>query len=175
MKKRKGIDKLRHWIECGNNCEHCPAGWSEYSAGCDEWDGGCYIYGDDWPEPCRLILPRFVRGFLARRHKYFKNHEYDDYGEWYEKEQAAEKKIRNAVEDALKYRYICWKNLDTGELREVADRDWDIHEITWKSRAAYNDFLREQEPYKTLRQRWAELIKETFMRPVNFIKSYICE
>ncbi len=165
----KLYNNIIKWIRCGNDCEHCPAGWEEWDCEHTECDAGCYIYGDEWPEPCRLPLPKFIRGFLVRRPKYLQNHQYDDIGEWYEKQEAAEEKIRDAIEDALKYRCICYKR-DDGTYYET-DRDSEICEIMWKAKAAYDDFL--HEPRKTLRQRWAELIKETISRPINFIKSYI--
>lgn len=63
---------LIKWLKEGNDCANCPACWEEnYYTDCGtEYDGGCYIYGDDFPEPCRLLLPKFIRGFIIRRTLY---------------------------------------------------------------------------------------------------------
>jgi hypothetical protein len=172
----KSLRKMMNWFRDGNDCAHCPAGWDEcsYTEGGCEYDGGCYIYGDEYPEPCRLLLPKFVRAFLARRQKYFKNHEYDDFGGWWEKREAGREAIREEIKRQMyQYypHYICWKN-EVGEYQEV-DTNAYIDQMAWGVRDAYEDFLKE--PRKTLRQKWAELIKETVSIPVDYIKSYICE
>lgn len=171
----KFINKLRKWIRSGNDCEHCPAGWSEccYTDCGTEYDGGCYIYGDEWPEPCRLMLPPFLRAFLARRPKYLHNHRWDNYGDWCEKKEAGTEIIRDILEKELDNRCICWKD-DNGQYLEV-NTDSYIHDMAWKSQLAYDDFI--SKPHKTLRQKWAELIKETFSISIllDFVKSYIAE
>lgn len=159
------------WITDGNDCAHCPASWEEasYTDCGTEYDGGCYIFGDEWPEPCRLPLPKFVRAFLSRRQRYLRDHEYDGYAEFIEKLEAGDNVIRDAIEEQLANRFICWKD-DTGAFRE-ANKDSILFEITWRSRTAYDKFL--QPARLTIRKRWAELIRETIMRPVGFIISYV--
>lgn len=164
------LKKIGKWISDGNDCAKCPASWVE---ACEtecgtEYEGGCCLYGDEWPEPCRLLLPKFLRAFFSRRYQYRKDHEYDDYGDWYAIEEAGRDKIMEVLEKELENKFICWKS-EAGVFHEL-DKDGIAYEIAWRSKSAYDDFMRP--PYKRIRGKWAELIKETIAVPVNFLKSY---
>lgn len=115
------------------------------------------------------MLPRFIRRFLSRRQIYLRNHEYDDFEDYWEKEESGNKIIREVIEKKLRWDFICHKT-KTGAFEE-SNKDTIIEEIAWRVRSAYDEFI--WNPHQTLRQKWAELIKETISIPVNFVKSYI--
>lgn len=170
-------NKFARWIKEGYGCESCPAGWSEYS--CDEYDGGCYVFGDNWPVRCRL--PRWAARLLARRGKYLVAHEFDGYEKWWAEHEKDETAFNAAYSAALRETTMrnqpeviyCWKDTD-GRLHEFGE-NWIIFVLN-RTKSAYSDYLHEKEK-RTLTQRWRELFKltadKTIMRPIRFILSYI--
>lgn len=171
------IRKITSWIKNGNGCENCPAGWSTYS--CDEWDGGCYIFGDDWPEVCHM--PRWLARLLARRGKHQEAHEYDTFGSWWDEQEKKKAAYVTAFQKAIKEItlndearvFLCRENTD-GTLHKYSEI-W-LGDVLWCAESKYSDYLSEREK-RTLPQRWRELLKltadKTIMRPIRFILSYI--
>lgn len=176
MKRKKiaPISAMLHWLKDGNDCSKCVAAWSTYSAGCDEWDGGCCAdrkEGVGW-EPCRL--PWLLRWYRTRRYRYFAAHEYDDCDVYYKATEAKDKAVLEVMAKELSegYRVIAWKNPENGELIEYDDDDI-LYRIAWKARSAVDDYEREHAP-KTLSAEWHALFKKTYKRLLFKVKSYLC-
>lgn len=163
--------KIINWIKNGNDCENCPASWNErYDTECgSEWDGGCYLYGDDWPEPCHLLLPKFIREFLANRNKYLYDHQWDGYADWWEERENNICVVDKSIKECLNPNYSIFMIDGEGNPHKV-DHEYFIWDMAAK---IYDDYKEVNLPIRqSLGSKWRDLIKETFSIPLNFIKSY---
>lgn len=171
--KDKKFNKFWKWYIKGEyHCDECPYCWGgQYLPGCDEYDDcGCYIKGDI-RDTCRLLSPfRFLLGWgKKKRYEYYKEHEYDDYGDWVTKQESSREKYGDSVKVLLFH--VNLKSKYTGEdvtLDDVLMNDNAYH--------AWSDYEDSVHPYvhKTLRKRWKELIRDTWKAFIGIFKPYFC-
>lgn len=180
MRKAKFILRMKRAIEWyikGNyHCDKCPFCWGgEYCPGCDDYDdAGCYIRGDLY-DACRLIPPvRFILGWGKRKKaRYYDNHEYDDFGEFYEKEEANRAEFERLLSEWLNGYEIVWRGND-GENHPI-DKRLHIQLEAWRIRDGYDEFAHPFQPKKSIASLWASVIKETCHRLVMVFKPYFCK
>ncbi len=169
------MKKLLRWFRYGNDCEHCPYGWCKRTSyEYDEWDGGCYIKGDDWQdEPCRLLPPykNIIGFFKKRKAMYFENHYYDNYPEYCQHSESLDEKLKELI-DKYMLRYGLYYKLGEGEYTKV--ENCDMFYNFWRIRSEYEDFAHPF-VYKSIRTEWKELICKTFNAFVDKFKPYFCE
>lgn len=175
MKKSKAID---WYIKGEYHCDKCPFCWGgEYLPGCDDYDdAGCYIFGD-LRDTCRLIPPlRFLLGWGKRKKaEYYEAHQYDDYPEWVEERNERARLFKSLLEKDILDKYAVLHK----------DRDGNIfgEPIDAKRFCKFDDvdcFLCHCEdllspPYVPLKERWAQLIKDTWHKFVMIFKPYFCK
>ncbi len=165
------------WIKNGSDCEKCKWCWEECShTDCGtEWDCGCYIKGSDYDEkPCRLINPlKFILGWLRKKkNSYYFCHEYDDFGEWFEKDKEKLNAMKKALRDTFEGRVICVKRTDNSFLE--CNTEGILDDAAWQIRDKYDSVAYPVE-YKRLSQEWKELLSKTWKRFTSIFKPYLCK
>lgn len=171
---------LDYYIKGHYHCEGCPFCWGgEYLPGCDEYaDCGCYIKGDI-QDTCRLLPPvRFLLGWGKRKKaQYHQNHEYDDFGKWYEEKLEKEERLDRALRDYFRV---------MGYGLVFADKDgrvvpvngeyitlthcYDLYRLASDCEDIFGPVK-----YVPLKQRWKELLKDTWDRFLMIFKPYFCK
>jgi len=162
---------LFRWLREGNNCDKCPALWGEqwdYDGG-TEYDAGCYL-GREWGD-IRCRLPRFIRLLAKRRGRYLQAHEYDNFEDFWKEKEAAEKVFEDAIKKLISPAVLCLK-WDDGTLHEC-NTEKIVSSESWRVRAAYDDYL--QSIKEPLRKQVKEAIIREILRPIRYIKSFICK
>lgn len=170
MKKQSSTERFREWICNGNDCERCPAALDTTTSNENgtEYDFECLAGNDPWDKRCRK--PWIIRWILARRGRYCRNHEYDNFGAFWEKQEAAKDALEKALrEHIFKDHVLAWKGCD-GSLHEE-DTEWIIIQDTYKVMCDYEDYKRSVE--EPLYIQVMNRIKEAALRPIMFIWSFI--
>ena len=148
------------------HCDQCPYSWEE--RGYEDCDCGCYIRGEIY-DTCRLIEPfRTLIGWpQIRITQYWRDHQYDGFGEYWEEVIQRELAFEEAIEILLKNRYVCLKN-QKGELVPLSEEHKGHIRNAFRG-SAFNEALDHYEekahPFKPtpkLKTRWKELIQETW-------------
>lgn len=145
---------FRHYIKGEYHCDTCPFCWEE--RGIEDADAGCYIFGD-LRDTCRLLPPfRFLIGWPKRKRAiYYADHEYDDFGDWYEEKLRKEDKLKELLE-----KYFPDDKVKSAMGWGIASQAEDIFiPVKW-------------EPLKT---RWKKLIKDTWEAFLMCFKPYFCQ
>lgn len=135
---------FEYYVRGEYHCDTCPFSWDDSCAGCEDCDCGCYIYGD-LRDTCRLLPPfRFLLGWGRRKKaRYYENHQYDDFEEWY----LGQEKQENALRDILKEKFP--------DIEEEIGMALSCTDLKYRLQDLYA-----VQPLK-LRQRWEQLIKDT--------------
>lgn len=165
------------WIKNGSDCEKCKWCWESCTSNENgtEWDCGCYIKGSDYDEkPCRLINPlKFIIGWKRKKkNDYYFSHEYDDFGEWFEKDQEKLNAMKEALKETFEGKVICHKCADNSFLEYNTEGILDG--AAWEIRNKYDPVAHPIEN-KRLRQEWKELISKTWKRFTGIFKPYLCK
>ena len=172
-KKNEAID---WYIKGEYHCDKCPFGWDTYSEYLGDGDCGCYIFGDI-RDTCRLIPPiRFILGWFKRkRAEYYEAHAYDNYLEW-SKERDERTKRFNALfeEDILDKYAVLLKDRDGNTFGESIDAKRfckfdDVDLFRWDCEDLFSP------PSVPLKERWAQLIKDTWHKFIMIFKPYFCK
>lgn len=163
----KLFQKAVSWLKEGNDCEKCPCAWEEW--GPEDCDCGCYAGRDLFEGTCRL--PRLVRWYIACRAEFYKDHEYDGFGEWYEEDSRLQRAAEKAIEPDI---IFCWeaKRPEGGSVLMRYDQEIIRREICDSIRTAVEDARREKEPH-TLSEEWKALLKKTADRAIFKIRSFL--
>lgn len=179
MKKKKKSEAVEWYIKGEYHCDRCPFCWGGgYNAGCDDYDdAGCYIFGD-LRDTCRLIPPlRFVLGWGKRkRAEYFQAHEYDVFPEWAKKCDEQERQfIALFTEDILDKYAVLHKDRDGNTFGEPLEAKRfckfdDVNRFRWDCKDLFSP-----PSYVPLKERWAQLIKDTWRKFIMIFKPYICK
>lgn len=129
------------YIKGEYHCEYCPFSWEE--RGLEDADAGCYFF-NDLRDTCRLLPPiRFLVGWARRKRAiYYQNHEYDDFGDWYDKERQKE--------EAMKTLLVKYFPDDKARIAVAKGISYEAEDIFVPVK------------YKPLRTRWKELVKDTW-------------
>lgn len=175
--KKSAFYRFWHWYIKGEyHCDKCPYGWEEKTSyEYDEWDAGCYIKGDI-RDTCRLLPPfRWVVGYLRKRkYEYLRSHEYDDYEEWQDRQNAREEKMCELLNKFLKNLELCAKDGE-GNYYQI-NKEIHIDQENYRIRYEYEDFIAEQEakasPYQNP---WKKAILWTWHKFIDFFKPYFCK
>ena len=177
---KKKIKRFIKWYILGYyHCDKCPYAWEErhYEGDCD---CGCYIKGDI-QDSCRLLPPfRSLLGYFRKKKTlYYFNHEYDGFVEFVEKQ---DKQLDCMAELLNKYVFdeteLYIKNYkgEYVQVGEIYDHDFNFNT---HNAVVYivNDYENTIHPikHKKLRQKWKELIKETFDRFIAVFRPYFCD
>lgn len=175
--KKSVFYRFWHWYIKGEyHCDKCPYAWEERTSyEYDEMEAGCYIKGDIY-DTCRLFPPfRWIVGSLRQKKaKYYFNHEYDDFPEWHEKEEAKREKMIELLNKFFDGYDLCWKDSE-GEYHPI-NTELHIKDEAWRIRYDYEDFLKEQEAKENPYQNpWRRAIVWTCQRFVGFFKPYFCK
>lgn len=173
---------LLKWLREGNDCSKCKYGWCcRTSYEYDEWEGGCYIKGEDYDEKaCYLISPfKEILGELGKKKtEYYWAHEWDGIGEWYEKNEREKEKLSDLIRQKIigVDGVLCWRDSE-GNLVE-RDIDGALFDGVWEVRHEYEEFAHPFE-YKKLSTEWKELILKTakvlLRKTFGRLKPYVCK
>ncbi len=163
------IKKAFNWYVKGYyHCDKCPYCWVHQ--GYEDCDAGCYIFGE-LRDTCRLIPPiRALIGWPKRKKAmYWYTHEYDGFGEWYEREEKKREKFNECVLDFLSLYEICWKD-ENGVFHPINKQEY-VNYNAWEIRRDYEDYCNPI-VFKPLRIEWKELIAKTFRRFIDVFRPY---
>ena len=177
MKKE---NKVIDWYIKGEyHCDKCQFCWGgEYLPGCDDYDdAGCYIFGD-LRDTCRLIPPiRFILGLGKRkRAEYFQAHEYDDFPEWQEKCDAKKRQFNACFKVHILNQYaVFYKDRDGNTFGDSIDADRfcefdEVNRFCWDCEDLFSPPF-----YVPLKERWVQLIKDTWQKFIMVFKPYFCK
>lgn len=144
----------RYYIRGDYHCDSCPFSWEE--RGLEDADAGCYIKGD-LMDTCRLLPPlRFLIGWGKRKKAiYCREHEYDDFGEWYEEKLRKEQEMGELLE-----RYFPSRDVSAAIRDGFSDKAEDIYAPV---------------KYVPVGKRWKSLIRETWNCVLEAFKPYFCK
>lgn len=177
--ERKNIwHRIWHWYIKGEyHCDKCPYSWEEQTSYEDnEWDAGCFIKGDIC-DTCRLLPPfRWVVGTLRKKKaEYYRNHQYDGMGEWYEAEEAKREKLVELVNrHIVSGCELCWKN-EGGEYIPI-NTSATIRQASWRVCTEFERFLEKQESNRTpQRNPWVKALLWSWQGFAKFFKPYFCK
>lgn len=179
MKRKKKSEAIKWYIKGEYHCDKCPFCWGgEYLPGCDDYDdAGCYIFGD-LRDTCRLIPPiRFILGWSKRKKaEYFQAHEYDDYEEWYADKEKKETAFIQAFNDRIFSDFVLfWKKKDGNACGNPIDAE-RFCEFGHMMRLLNDcEDIFSPPSYVPLKERWAQLIKDTWRKFIMIFKPYICK
>lgn len=155
------------WYVYGNyHCDHCSMCWQEYSY---EGDGdcGCYIYGDDLRDTCRLLPPiRWLIGWPRKcQADYHAAHEYDGIEEWYCEKALQDDTMTELLLDTLHGLELCIRD-NEGKLNPIPCKQEFINErvahICYEYESKVHPYV-----HRTIRDDWHSLKKR--------IWKHICE
>lgn len=158
------------WYVLGHyHCDKCPYCWEDWSVEGD-CDCGCYIYGDDLKETCRLIPPiRFLIGWpRMRKAQYFYDHEYDGIGEFWENRIKQEEAFAEALMIILRDKEVYRRSFD-GKLVPMCK--FDLYDSFGPSEFLdalhhYEDTAHPIEPEPPLKKQWKDLIRKSWNKLV---------
>lgn len=163
------MKSLINWMKNGNDCDKCKYIYENWSAYHEDCDCGCTIKGTYYDEkPCYILKP--IAWLLNRRTEYYASHQYDGFGDFYEKLEVENEKCRNAIIEMLDGKVMCYKNTD-GTFHECNTK-MIIKREAWRVRDALTP---EFTPLPNLRQRWKSLLYDTVMFLPNKVKPFICK
>lgn len=171
---------LDYYIKGKYHCESCPFCWGgEYLLGCDDYaDCGCYIKGDI-RDTCRLLPPfRFILGWGKRKKaQYCQNHEYDDYLDWHMARIDRQDKLEQALRDyfrVMRYGIVHIDNdgriIPKGGEYVVETEYYDLYRLADDCEDIFAPVK-----YVPLKQRWKELLKDTWSKFSMIFKPYFCK
>lgn len=175
--KKSVFYRIWHWYIKGEyHCDKCPYGWDEKTSyEYDEWDAGCYIKGDIH-DTCRILPPfRWIVGSLRKKkYEYYKAHEYDDFPEWHEKQEAREEKMIELLDEFLKDLVLCHKDVE-GNYYPI-NKEEHIRYADYRVRYGYEEFLAKQNAEENPPQNpWKQAIVWTWKKFIGFFKPYFCK
>lgn len=153
------IERLRKWMQEGNDCGKCPCYWFEQ--GYEDCDEGCRINLDGiFYGGCRL--PRIVRWYRNRQAVFFENHQFDGIEDWWEEQERLDNVIAEGIKKGLDGLVICSRYIDKEEkhLWEVEQEEC-IYRLAHSLNSTLSDDKFAQGT-RTLKAKWAELLKETW-------------
>ena len=168
MKKLKGLASL---IKEGNDCYKCPCLWED--VGFEDSDCGCYAGRDYFEEIC--WLPLIVRKYLARRAKFFADHEYDGIEEWCDKEDRTQRAARQAVYYGNRHSMVfCWRYKKEDGSFDLAEYNQQsvLNSMCYDIRRAVEDELRKGKP-QNLKEEWIALVKKTAKDGIFKVRSIL--
>lgn len=143
------------------HCDTCPMCWSDWSYEGD-CDAGCYIFGDDLRDTCRLIPPlRWLIGWPKKKYQqYWNAHQYDDCGEYFEKVVEQDLAMESLLRESLRGYEIYSRDWTTGELIPQCKDEWVC------SNMANIRFEYEQKchpyTYTPLKKEWKNVLSRTW-------------
>lgn len=172
MKVKEFID---FYILGKYHCDKCPYCWSEWSYEGDG-DAGCYIF-DELRDTCRCLpLLRFILGWPKKKQtEYFRNHEYDGYGEYAAKAEMKQRLLEKLFREMMEDYEIYWKG-DPKDNREPLDLSTDlVMDIElYRLCEKYEEGAHPVE-HKKLSQEWKDLLQKTWNRFIGIFKPYFCK
>lgn len=164
---KKKLPRWMRWYVLGDyHCDHCPMCWSDYSDYLGDGDCGCYIFGDIREGACRLLPPfRTLIGWpRKKRAQYDYAHQYDDMGDYYDREFHQEKVFVSCIKQLLSGYILVQRGFD-GAFREIPLEEYtDCCGFGSRIIDAYRAYEDEMYPttwYVSLKHDWQNVISRT--------------
>lgn len=170
------VKQLYNWYIKGEyHCDECRYCWEEWSY---EGDGdcGCYIKGDI-QDTCRLLPPfkNIIGYFKKRKCDYYMDHKWDGYDEFCQEQDKKELFLREKINEHIFKEHEFYVKGTNGEFIPVnTENNPTVFSVCRAAAAVVHDYDGMFHPviYKSLSQKWKELLKDTFDSFTEKFKPY---